>query len=153
MRVAHSLCQREHLLLHCWVSLWWRSDAKPWVHCRTCLDSALLEAEVNFIPSLCRIQKNCISAVGSVFSYDTRASTVAEAAVPNCSGSRPTVSPFCFQILMTVTSYFQPERFPTHGTTNVRLTWETLFSYISLVFSPLPKVVTSSFKCQLDHHK
>lgn len=145
MRVAHSLCRQGHLLLLCWVSVWQGSDAKPWLRCCTCLESVLLEAEVI-------LQR--ISVQGpEEMRLCTHASTLAEAAVSKCSGSQPTVSPFCFQFLTTVTSYFQWQCFPTHRTTDVRLTWGALSSYISLGFSPLWKVKTSSFKCQLDHHK
>lgn len=76
------------------------------------------EAKSSLITSQCRFQ-NCLSAAGSAFSW-AHISPLAQAAVPNCSGSQPTLSPFCFQVLMTVTSYFQPECFPTHGTANVQ---------------------------------
>lgn len=72
-----------------------------------------------------------------MFSCDTCCSTLAEAAVPNCSGSQPTLSLFCFQVLMIVTSYFQLKCFPTQA--DLR--------------NSLPAFPLSFFKCQLDNHK
>lgn len=73
-------------------------------------------------------------AAGSAFSY-THISPLAQAAVPNCSGSQPTLSPFWFQVLMTVTSYFQPECFPTHGTANVQADLRSSFFFLRFLGS------------------
>lgn len=116
---------------------------KPWFHCCTSLDfgrqkSSLITSLTVQIPEL-----PC--AAGSAFSY-THISPLAQAAVPNCSGSQPTLSPFWFQVLMTVTSYFQPECFPTHGTANVQADLRSSFFPTVFGFSLLQKVMMSSFK-------
>lgn len=127
LRVTVTLSdQQGHLLLHCWASPWYRSLDFP---------ATLTLGDRSLFRSPLCADSRAASLQQALHSPAAHISPLAQAAVPNCSGSQPTLSPFWFQVLMTVTSYFQRECFPTHGTANVQADLRSFFSYIFWVLS------------------